>query len=847
MLLAISVVRVIRREGLAAVAVSVNIVLVVGIVASAIPVFAGEVTVAGQVVDENRRPAAGVRIWCEPSAGSVSEASRVEAVSDPGGRFELTLPAGSYLLSAEGEGFFAVRQQRFEAAESTSTLEIALARVRQTSESVNVSATVPPVDVEGTTLTRRLSGRQIIEIPFQASRSFRSALSVIPGTVQDQQGNLHFDGAMENQVFYSLNGFNVGDPLTGRFTARMPLDAIQSVDYASGRYSPEFGKGSAGTLAIQTTAGDDRLRYTATNFFPGIETQTGLHIGTWGPRVSVSGPIRKGRAWFSETLDGEYSEAVVTDLPPGENRIARFRGGNVLHSQVNLNRSNILSLDFLANFESAPRSGITALDPRTASVDRGSTEWFWSAKDQVHLPRGFILEAGLAETQVRGYQRPQGTGFYVITPNGRKGNYFVSSTQWSQRDQFVTNVLFPAIHLGGVHYLKVGADIDLLTFRQNSQRTGYEYYDSAGNLLSRTTFGGNAALRLRNTEASSYIVDAWQMSPNLRVEYGLRQDRDSLVKRILLSPRVGAAWSPWGWKNTTLAAGYAVIYDASSLSLFSRPYDQYGVTTSYDPNGAVLHGPGVTLFRPAASGLTTPRYQNWTFGVDQRLPARFRLSFSLVRRRGTDGFTYANEPGGLRSSAGLSPAINSGSIDALYVLTNLRRDRYDSASATLHQSFGREYEWMLNYTRSSAQSNAVVDISVDQPLKVQDNFGPLPWDAPNRVLSWGYLPTWSSRWAFAYLLDYRTGFPFSIQRQTGEIIGPVNSQRFPANFDLNLHLERKFHFRRYRFAVRAGLNNVANAANATGINNVEDSPQFLRLYGREGRHAVFRLRWLGRD
>ena len=148
---------------------------------------------------------------------------------------------------------------------------------------------------------------------------------------------------------------------------------------------------------------------------------------------------------------------------------------------------------------------------------------------------------------------------------------------------------------------------------------------------------------------------------------------------------------------------------------------------------------------------------------------------------------------------------------------------------------------MTNYTRSRALSNAVVDISVDQPLHVTDNLGRQSWDTPHRLLSWGYLPAWNPSWAFAYLLDVRSGIPFSVVRDTGEVVGAVNSQRFPTNFALNLHLERKFHVGRYRFAVRAGLNNVTNSANATGVNNVIDSPNFLQYYGKEGRHGVFRL------
>ena len=169
----------------------------------------------------------------------------------------------------------------------------------------------------------------------------------------------------------------------------------------------------------------------------------------------------------------------------------------------------------------------------------------------------------------------------------------------------------------------------------------------------------------------------------------------------------------------------------------------------------------------------------------------------------------------------------------------------------IRQSLAAQFEWMASYTWSRAQSNAVLDLSVDQPLKVTSNLGPLPWDSPHRILSWGYLPVFGipfmrKDWAISYLLDARSGFPFSIQDDTGAIVGGVNSRRYPFNVDLNLHIERRFTFGGYRFAVRAGINNLTNSRNWTAVNNVIGSTQYLQYYGDEGRHAVLRIRFFGR-
>ena len=66
------------------------------------------------------------------------------------------------------------------------------------------------------------------------------------------------------------------------------------------------------------------------------------------------------------------------------------------------------------------------------------------------------------------------------------------------------------------------------------------------------------------------------------------------------------------------------------------------------------------------------------------------------------------------------------------------------------------------------------------------------------------------------------------------------------NFDLNLAIERMVTIHGYRFALRGGVDNMTNQANATAVNNVTGAPQFLQFLGSEGRHFVVRIRFFGR-
>ena len=123
----------------------------------------------------------------------------------------------------------------------------------------------------------------------------------------------------------------------------------------------------------------------------------------------------------------------------------------------------------------------------------------------------------------------------------------------------------------------------------------------------------------------------------------------------------------------------------------------------------------------------------------------------------------------------------------------------------------------------------------------------MPWDAPHRVVSWGYLPTPFKKWSVAYLVEYRTGFPFSTIGNDGRVIGAVNRYRFPDYFRLNFHLERRFAFKRHLWAMRMGCNNLTNHSNPIVVNNSVSSMNYLQFYGGADRSFNFRIRWLGRS
>jgi len=815
------------------------------IFACAVSAQADVIQLAGRAVDENDAGIAGVAISVHSAAGE-----EWLATSDATGAFKVNLPGeGRYMFAAALTGYLPVKSLAVDVRAGMGEVSLVLNHAKEVLQSVDVKASPEAVGVEQTQSERVLTGIQIMDMPYPSTHSLREAMTLIPGQVTDVNGGLHFDGGRENQTNYRLDGFDISDPLTGNLATTVSVEAVSSMDFLNGRYSPEFGHGSAGTLQIRTQTGDDQFRYSVTNFIPGIDTQEGLHLGAWTPRFNVSGPIVKGRAWFSDNLDADYNVNVIPGLPKNEDTSTALQSSNMLHTQVNLTPSNILYTDFLMNYQRDSEFGLGALSPPSTTLDQRGRTWFVGLKDQIYVAHGTLLEVGFAEMFTLLRMVPFGDGIYIITPTEKEGYNFINSTQHSRRGQFLTNLFLPTWHLAGTHQLKTGIDIDRLDYSQGFNRTGYDLYGVNGNLLRSVTFEGSGYLSRPSLTASSYVTDHWQVRRNLNFELGVREDWDEILRRWSWSPRTAVSYAPFASGSTRISAGFAVVYDPTIIQLFTRPQDQYTLTDVYSSTGALLLPDALSLYTVPNERLKSPLYRNWTLGLDHDFPHRIRASVSLHRKRGGDGFAYVDTLSSpIVASPEIASAYHAAYLEQLFALTNAAHDNYDAAQVILHQNIGGRYEWMASYTRSRATSNEVLDPSLEQPLLIgPNNAGPLPWDSPNRFLAWGYLPTWLKNWAVAYLVEDRTGFPFSIQKDTGALVGPPDSDRFPAYFNLNLYLEWRFHLRKYRFAIRGGLDNLTDHKNYTVVDNTVESPFFLNYYGTDGRHFVARLRWLGKE
>ena len=302
------------------------------------------------MTDENGVAVASARVQLQaPPPACRCAAQRIS----PGIVISQICLAGTYELRVEKTGFYVLVQSDVQVG-VTANVDVTLHHQQEAREVVNVVESAPAIDPAQISTKEELTGAEIVDIPYPGSHDYRNALTFIPGVTPDAFGQAHVAGAETYQTLLVLDGFNVTQPTNGQLVVRTSVDSFRSIEVTPSREPAEFGKGSGGVLALNTQMGDDHFRVTSTDFIPGLQTIKGISIGQWTPIVTMSGPIRKGKTWFIDALDGEYDNNIIKQLPSGSDTDHVWRVDNLAKLQSNLTTRNIVTVSFLSNYYHDP-------------------------------------------------------------------------------------------------------------------------------------------------------------------------------------------------------------------------------------------------------------------------------------------------------------------------------------------------------------------------------------------------------------------------------------------------------------------------------------------------------------
>jgi hypothetical protein len=799
-------------------------------------------TLHGRVLDENGLPIGNVQVKLE-GLGMAG----VSVLTDDAGYFSVShLAPGEYNIEMEKVGFFLLRGRSLKLSADTTEFVFTMNHVQEVREKVDVAADPNRIEPESTPQSATLTSTEIFYIPVPNSHNLQQTLVALPQVVRDNADLLHVAGSRDTQALYLLDGFDVGNPLSGGFTIRLIVDAVRTSEVQTGRFGAEYAHPGAAVLRFETPEGDNHWRFNATDFIPGINNQEGFRLGNYYPRFTFSGPIVKDEFWFLQSFAIDHTFGVLRDIPAGfgPNTTEEWGGDSLSRLLWNVTPNDSVHVSFLYNNESDTSVGLNALRPQTTTTDDSSNRLVGSVKNQLWVNHT-LFELGFSEDRTYNDSNPQGTAPYVLLVNGAQGNFYAALEDKSRRHQVIADAIHPGLRWHGTHTISLGGNFSIVELIQVAQRGEIQAEDAEGRVVRQTTFTGNPQFDVTNHIAGGFLQDNWVVDPHWVLQAGVRGDWDKLVHSGLAAPSAAVNYLPFADGSGKISVGWGIYNAPLNLSVIGQTLDEGQVDTLFFysgmchppvPSCTTTTGPATSTFKLPPDGLRQPYYDITSAGWQQRFGKNTIASVELLARNGHRELAFET--------------ARPGQIGSVFLLQSTRRDKYRAATISARHTFARGAVLFGSYTRSKANTDQNLDPVLGRLYFAAQQGGPLSWDAPNRFLSWGSIPTHFWGVDFAYFFEYRTGYPFSSINQQQFLQGAPNDRRFPDYASLNISLEKKFRFGKYLFAVRGTMVNVADRKNPdVVVNNIDAvgvNPDYLTFLGGQGRAVTGRLRFLGR-
>ncbi len=284
--------------------------------------------VEGTVTDPNGAVVAGATVTLRAS-GSTSGFSATTTSRDDGFFQFSQIAPGSYTMTSTATNFKTSRQEIQVSVDKTTSvsprLEVGAGEV--TVEVTSDSAV--SIDLGNTKVDTTITKRIIEDLP--AGVTFASLLKIAPN-VRPELGGFQIDGASGSENVFIIDGQEVTNFRTGSLDGNfnIPFEMVQEVQVKSTGYEAEYGGATGGIVNVVTSGGNDKWRGSfgssfktagmqgdrrgvlasfntgvagvSTSNLPGNTTyfQPPNDGGTdFFPTASISGPIAKGKLWFS--------------------------------------------------------------------------------------------------------------------------------------------------------------------------------------------------------------------------------------------------------------------------------------------------------------------------------------------------------------------------------------------------------------------------------------------------------------------------------------------------------------------------------------------------------------------
>ena len=789
--------------------------------------------------DESEKPVAAVSVRLKLKGATVNAGT---ATTNEKGEAEFAnLAPGTYEVAVAKEGFETLVQSDI-AVSAGSPVEVKFVLVPkiELKEGVNISASAASPVEQGSSPSTDLQRAQVKNLPSKPA-TVADTLPLVPGVVRSPEGEIKISGSGEHRSALVVNSADVTDPATGQFGVTVPVDSVETINVFKTPYLAQFGRFTAGVVAVETRRGGDKWNFEVNDPLPEFRIRSSHLRGLKeaSPRVTFNGPLIANRLYLSQGTEYDLAKRPVRTLPFPFNETKQESFNSFTQLDYIISPTQTLT----GTFHLAPRHinfvNLDFFNPQPVAPSFRARDYTGTVIDRLTIGSS-LLESTVAIKRSGSDVWGQGKAEMILTPTGNRGSYFSEQNRRASRIEWLEIYSLAPISHYGAHNLKFGSTVARTTNRGEFNARPISILDSQGRLVKRIEFEGSRPYDRYDFEAGFFGQDHWVMSPKLSMDLGLRVEHQGITEIFRIAPRAGLAWTPFSNQQTVVRGGFGIFYDRVPLSVFSFYRYPSQVITTYGPNGEIIDGPRTfTNITDRAEARTFPfiRSRNnigdfapysatWNVEIEHPISRILRIRANYLQ---------SNSHGVVI----VTPKVVQGR-DA-FVEGGGGKSRYRQLELTARLSWKEGQQLFFSYVRSRAQGdlNEFNNYLGNFPFPVvrPNQYSNLPGNLPNRFLTWGVvrLP-WKAQ--IAPMVEYRNGFPYAVKDVAQNYVGVANSDktRFPNFFSLDARVSKDFQVNP-KYALRFSVSgfNLTNHFNALDVHSNIADPRFGVFFGNYRR------------
>lgn len=458
------------------------------------------------------------------------------------------------------------------------------------------------------------TGRSINAVTLFAPGASLPDASIGAGS-RRQQSLVSLSGTSAAESVYYINGMNVTDQRSFLGYGELPYEFIQTIDTKTGGYQAEYGRATGGVVNIVTRSGTNEWTGGFSTYFTPDSLRAGRDTSYRAGGSNVAGIEDYNQFSSSETKEytaylggplwrdhlfvfGVYNVRDVYQETARSRSFSYSAGTGATTPGATLTQNEIsyddprwaLKLDFV--FNPNHRIEATLINDETTTTTRtrtysAATGALTATADPAFADAGglsqiykytgvmadwFTLTAlyGKQENSYLDYGNPvslpgvldnaaPGGARYLTA--GRPALYNLSGGDI--RETYRVDADF-YVSLFGDHHVRVGWDKEELTSIANNAYSGGAFYNALPTASCPTGAGPSGCVEVqtfanvgtyRAEQTALYIQDSWDITPDLSLQLGVRNDRYDYLNAVGTSyvkiddqwaPRLGFNWDAFG-------------------------------------------------------------------------------------------------------------------------------------------------------------------------------------------------------------------------------------------------------------------------------------------------------------